>query len=121
MGIIYKKLEQAYNLESGVCVIAAPTGSGKTHSVKELAFNKIVKHIESSKAQKNNKNNSGQLSLFEPFFELTDKEYTETNCPTIVYLADKKIRYLKFTLKQRKKLAKSILKERKRYCSAKPK
>ena len=117
MGIIYEKLEQAYNLESGVCVIAAPTGAGKTHSVKELAFNKISKHIKSSKAQKDDKNKSGQLSLFEsPFdFELADEEYIETNCPTIVYLADKKIRYLKFTLKRQKKLVRLILKTRKRY------
>lgn len=92
MGIIYEKLEQAYNLESGVCVIAAPTGSGKTHSVKELAFNKITKYIKSSKAQKDDENKSGQLSLFDypSDFELADEEYIETNCPTIVYLADKK-------------------------------
>lgn len=117
MGIIYEKLEQAYNLESGVCVIAAPTGSGKTHSVKELAFNKITKYIKSSKAQKDDENKSGQLSLFDypSDFELADEEYIETNCPTIVYLADKKIRYPKFTLKRQKKLMRLILKTRKRY------
>ena len=46
MAIIYEKLEQMYHLESGVGLIAAPTGSGKTHSVKELAFNKITEKKE---------------------------------------------------------------------------
>ena len=117
MGIIYEKLEQAYNLESGVCLIAAPTGAGKTHSVKELAFNKISKHIKSSKAQKDDKNKSGQLSLFEsPFdFELADEEYTETNCPTIVYLADKKNSVSEVYTETTKKLVRLILKTRKRY------
>lgn len=117
MGIIYEKLEQAYNLESGVCVIAAPTGSGKTHSVKELAFNKITKYIKSSKAQKDDENKSGQLSLFDypSDFELADEEYIKTNCPTIVYLADKKNSVSEVYTETTKKLMRLILKTRKRY------
>ena len=52
MAIIYEKLEQMYHLESGVGLIAAPTGSGKTHSVKELAFNKIAEKKKISEPKK---------------------------------------------------------------------
>ena len=95
MGIIYEKLEQAYNLESGVCVIAAPTGAGKTHSVKELAFNKITEKKKSFKTKKKAEKESGQLNLFDSLpedlpSELTDNNHTKFNYPTIVYLADKK-------------------------------
>lgn len=123
MGIIYEKLEQAYNLESGVCLIAAPTGAGKTHSVKELAFNKISKHIKSSKAQKDDKNKSGQLSLFEsPFdFELADEEYTETNCPTIVYLADKKNSVSEVYTETTKKIGEAYPKDKKKILICKSK
>ena len=96
MAIIYEKLEQMYHLESGVGLIAAPTGSGKTHSVKELAFNKIAEKKKISEPKKKVKKESEQLSLFDslPEFEseefLTNKDYTKFNYPTIVYLADKK-------------------------------
>ena len=95
MAIIYEKLEQMYHLESGVGLIAAPTGSGKTHSVKELAFNKITKKKEILEPKKKVKKEleqkeSEQLSLFDSLPELTDEDYTELNYPTIVYLVDKK-------------------------------
>lgn len=95
MAIIYEKLEQMYHLESGVGLIAAPTGSGKTHSVKELAFNKITEKKEILKPKKKVKKESEQkeseqLSLFDSLPELTDEDYTELNYPAIVYLVDKK-------------------------------
>lgn len=97
MAIIYEKLEQMYHLESGVGLIAAPTGSGKTHSVKELAFNKITKKKEILEPKKKAKKEleqeeSEQLSLFDslPESESIDKDYTKLNYPAIVYLADKK-------------------------------
>lgn len=95
MAIIYEKLEQMYHLESGVGLIAAPTGSGKTHSVKELAFNKITEKKEILEPKKKVKKESEQkeseqLSLFDSLPELTDEDYTELNYPAIVYLVDKK-------------------------------
>ena len=97
MAIIYEKLEQMYHLESGVGLIAAPTGSGKTHSVKELAFNKITEKKEILEPKKKVKKESEQkeseqLSLFDslPEPESIDKDYTKLNYPAIVYLADKK-------------------------------
>ena len=95
MAIIYEKLEQMYHLESGVGLIAAPTGSGKTHSVKELAFNKITEKKEILEPKKKVKKESEQkeseqLSLFDSPPELTDEDYTELNYPAIVYLVDKK-------------------------------
>ena len=92
MAIIYEKLEQMYHLESGVGLIAAPTGSGKTHSVKELAFNKIAEKKEISEPKKKVKKESEQLSLFDslPESESIDKDYTKLNYPAIVYLVDKK-------------------------------
>lgn len=92
MAIIYEKLEQMYHLESGVGLIAAPTGSGKTHSVKELAFNKIAEKKEISEPKKKVKKESEQLSLFDslPESESIDKDYIKLNYPAIVYLVDKK-------------------------------
>lgn len=95
MAIIYEKLEQMYHLESGVGLIAAPTGSGKTHSVKELAFNKITEKKEILEPKKKVKKESEQkeseqLNLFDSLPELTDEDYTELNYPAIVYLVDKK-------------------------------
>ena len=97
MAIIYEKLEQMYHLESGVGLIAAPTGSGKTHSVKELTFNKITEKKEILEPKKKAKKEleqeeSEQLSLFDslPESESIDKDYTKLNYPAIVYLVDKK-------------------------------
>ena len=81
-----------YHLESGVGLIAAPTGSGKTHSVKELAFNKIAEKKKISEPKKKVKKEleqkeSEQLSLFDslPEPESIDKDYTKLNYPAIVY------------------------------------
>ena len=115
-----------YHLESGVGLIAAPTGSGKTHSVKELAFNKITEKKEILEPKKKVKKESEQkeseqLSLFDSLPELTDEDYTELNYPAIVYLVDKKNSVSEVYNETVERITKTDPKDERKILSCKPK